>query len=308
MKQDGLIRRNIPRFGGEAGRMLPRARLAGPMPWVMAIMVALTVMAAAAGLALANIAGNARAEIAGGVTVQIVEGAPQERDRQAALAVAMLENRDGVASVARVPDAELAALLEPWLGQTGDLPPEDAIPTPALIDVQLSGPVTELRLEQLRRDLIASVPAARVDAQAGWLGPVFDSIRALQYLAIGLVLLLAATSAAAVWLAARSALGGNRDTIEVIHHLGGSDPQIARIFQRSIGIDAVLGGIAGLALGLTAVFLMGGRFSRLGSGLLGGGEFSALDWTVLALVPISGVVLAMITARLTVLSALRRML
>ena len=308
MKGGKLIRRGVPRFGGEAGRMLPRARLAGPMPWVMAIMVALTVMAAAAGLALANIAGNARAEIAGGVTVQIVEGAPFERDRQAALAVALLQNREGVASVRRVPDAELAELLEPWLGQTGDLPPEDAIPTPALIDVQLSGPVTDLRLQQLRSDLLASVPAARVDAQSGWLGPVFSSIRALQYLAIGLVLLLAITSAAAVWLAARSALGGNRDTIEVIHHLGGSDGQIARIFQRSIGIDALFGGIAGLALGLTAVFLLAGQFGSLGSGLLGGGEFTPVDWAVLALVPLAGVVLAMITARYTVVSALRRML
>ena len=47
---------------------------------------------------------------------------------------------------------------------------------------------------------------------------------------------------AAVWLAARNALGGNRDTIEIVHLLGGSDAQIARIFQRSILADAVIGG------------------------------------------------------------------
>ena len=299
------IRRNAPRFGGD--RLVPQARFIGPMPWVIAIMIALTVMAASAGLALRNLAGQAQAEIDGGLTVQIVEGAPAEKARQAEVAVAMLSNLEEVAEVRRVPDDELAALLEPWLGQQG-VAEEDAIPVPALIDVRLAGPVTEQRLEQLRATLRASVPAARLDAQARWLGPVFAAVASLQWLAIGLIVLLAATSAAAVWLAARSALGSNRETIEIIHLLGGTDRQIARIFQRSIGVDAVLGGLAGLSLGLTAILLLGRQFAGLGSGMVAGGALHALDWGLLAAIPVVGVVLAMLTARATVLAALRRML
>ena len=302
----GLIRRNTPRFGGESGRMLPQARIAGPMPWVIAIMIALTVMAAAAGLALSNAAANARSEIEGGITVQVVEGGPAERDRQARRAVTFLTGREDVASVRRVPEEELAALLEPWLGENAA--DSEEFPTPALIDVRLSGPVTELRLRELRTALVAEVPAARLDAQAGWLAPVFDAIRSLQLLALGLVVLLAATSVAAVWLAARSALGANRDTIEVIHHLGGSDSQIARIFQRSIGIDAALGGVAGLALGVGAIFVLGQQFGALGSGLVSGGALGLTDWLAIAAVPVAGVVLAVLTARLTVTGALKRML
>lgn len=302
----GLIRRGGPRFAGASARMMPQARIAGPMPWVIAIMIALTVMAAAAGLALSNVASNARAEIAGGVTVQVVEGAPAERERQAQRAVTFLTGREDVASVRRVPDAELAALLEPWLGEAAA--DSEAVPTPALIDVRLSGPVTARRLQDLRAALVAEVPAARLDAQAGWLVPVFEAIRSLQYLAIGLVVLLAATSIAAVWLAARSALGSNRDTIEVIHHLGGSDGQIARIFQRSIGLDAALGGIAGLALGIGAIFVLGRQFAELGSGLVAGGALDMADWITIAAVPVAGVMLAVLTARLTVIGALRRML
>ena len=84
-----VIRRNQPRFGGERSGLLQQARLGGPMPWVIAIMIALTVMAAAAGLALSNLARNASAEIAGGITVQVIEAAPAERDRQAEVAVAL---------------------------------------------------------------------------------------------------------------------------------------------------------------------------------------------------------------------------
>jgi cell division transport system permease protein len=265
-------------------------------------------MAASAGLALSNLAAHARSEIAGGITVQIVEAAPAERDRQAELALALLTNRDDVAEARRVPDSELNALLEPWLGASANVQEEDAVPVPALIDVRLAGPVTQLRIEQLRSALVASVPAARLDAQAGWLGPVFDAIRSLQWLAAGLIVLLAATSAAAVWLAARSALGSNRETIEIVHLLGGSDAQIAKVFQRSIAIDATVGGLVGLGLGLAAALLLGRQFARLGSGMVAGGGLGPVDWAMLAAIPLLGVVLAMLTARVTVLAALRRIL
>jgi cell division transport system permease protein len=302
-----VIRRNQPRFGGERTGLLQQARLGGPMPWVIAIMIALTVMAAAAGLALSNLARNASAEIAGGVTVQIVEAAPAERDRQAEVVLALLRNRDDVAEARRVPDSELASLIEPWLGEAAGTA-DEAIPIPALIDARLRGSLTEQRLAALRVELAVSAPSAKVDAQAGWLAPVFQAISSLQWLAVGLVLLLAGTSAAAVWLAARSALGSNRDTIEIVHLLGGTDGQIARIFQRSIAVDAVVGGIVGLLLGLIALFLLGRQFAALGSGMVAGGGLRLVDWAVIGAIPLAGVLIAMLTARVTVLAALRRML
>lgn len=307
MAVPSLIRRNQPRFGGERGGLLQQARLAGPMPWVIAIMIALTVMAAAAGLALSNLAENARAEISGGLTVQVVEAAPAERERQAEVAVALLTNREDIADVRRVPDEELAGLIEPWLGEDAGTA-DEAIPIPALIDVRFRGPVTERRLAELRDALTASVPSARVDAQAGWLAPVFQAIASLQWLAVGLVVLLAATSAAAVWLAARSALGSNRETIEILHLLGGTDGQIARLFQRSIAIDALIGGAVGLLLGIGAIFLLGRQFAALGSGMVAGGGLGVVDWIALAAIPLAGVAIAVLTARLTVLAALRRIL
>lgn len=288
-------------------RLLPQARIAGPMPWVIAIMIALTVIAAGAGLALRNLTQSARSEIEGGLTVQIVEGRPAERERQAQVALSLLKNLDGVAEVRRVPDEELNALIEPWLGQQA-IASEDALPVPAMIDVKLAGPASGKRLEDLRVLIVSSAPSAKVDAQSRWLQPVFDAAASLQWLAIGLILLLAGTSAAAVWLAARSALGANRETIEIVHLLGGTDGQIARIFQRSVGFDAALGGIAGFALGTTAVLLLGQQFAALGSGMVAGGGLGLADWIVLAFIPVIGVVLAVLTARVTVLAVLRQIL
>ncbi|MGB3377180.1 cell division protein FtsX [Allopontixanthobacter sediminis] len=291
--------------GDRASQLVPQARLAGPIPWVIAIMVALTVIAAAGGLALNNLAQTAQSELSGGATVQIVEALPLERSRQAQASLALLLQHPAVVSAARVPDEELEQLLEPWLGVGAD---REAVPIPALIDVRLRSDATETQLDSLRTLLAEQAPAARIDAQSAWLRPVFSAISSLQWLALALVVLLGLTSAAAVWLAARSALGTNRNTIEVVHLLGGTDSQIARIFQRSVGFDAALGGAAGLALGLIAVFVIGRQFAGLGSGMVAGGGLSWIDWVLLALVPAFGVIIAVLTARVTVMGALRRML
>lgn len=298
-------RRFSPFRRERAAQLVPQARLAGPMPWVITIMVTLTVIAAAGGLALNNLVQGARSELSGGATVQIVEASSQERDRQAEVARALLVQHPAVVSARRVPDAELERLLEPWLGAGAD---PDAVPIPALIDLQLRGEASESQLNAMRRLLGEQAPAARIDAQSSWLKPVFAAITSLQYLALALVVLLGLTSAAAVWLAARSALGTNRNTIEVVYLLGGTDGQIARIFQRSIGFDATLGGAAGLILGLAAVLVLGAQFAGLDSGMVARGGLSWMDWLILAAIPVAGLLIAQLTARITVLSALRRLL
>ena len=307
-----------PVFGGSLARglrslsgmseaeLVPKARLAGPMPWVIAIMVALTVVATAAGLALSNIAGNAADELSGGVTIQIVEANPTTRLQQAEAAVARLNRTPRVEAATIVSEDEVERLIEPWLSGLSGV--QQDIPVPALIDVRMRDPVTGETLGALRRLVREVAPAARVDAQSTWLGPVFATIDSLRLLSFALVGMLAAALAASVLLAVRNALGSNRDTIEIVHLLGGTDHQIARVFQRSVGFDAAGGGTIGLGLGLIAVLLLGRQFAGLGAGLVSGGALGWIDWVLLALVPLAGVALAMITARLTVLRALREML
>ncbi|WP_370183034.1 cell division protein FtsX [Alteriqipengyuania sp.] len=291
--------------GAKARALIPQARLAGPMPWVLAIMVALTVLAAGAGLSLGNLAGGAQSELSGGATVQILEADPAGRAEQAAAAQEALQTMDIVAQSRLVPQEELDALLEPWLGGAGDA---ESVPVPALIDVRLGGEANPQAIEQLRQRLADVAPDARVDAQSSWLQPVFSALTSLQYLALALVLLLAVTSAAAVFLAARSALGNNRETIAIVHLLGGTDGQIAQLFQRAVLFDSILGGIVGLLLGLAAVLGLGYQFSALDSGMIASAGLDWLDWILIALIPIFGVALAVLTARFTVLAAVRKML
>ena len=297
--------RNFRRTMDE-GKLLPLSGLSGPMPLVIAIMVALTVIAAAAGLALRNVAAAASDQLSGGVTVQIVEAGPAARSEQADAGVAVLRAMRGVTAVRLVPQAEVDRLIEPWLGTAHA--DSDAVPVPALIDAHLDGAVTTARLAELAQQVHRVAPAARVDAQASWLKPVFGAIISLQWLAAALVVLLAGAMAAAVLLAARTALGNHRATIEIVHMLGGTDPQVARIVQRAIGVDAAVGGAVGLGLAVLVILVLGTQFASLDAGLISGGALHLGDWLLLALIPVAGVVLAMVTARLSVLGALRSML
>lgn len=301
-----LVRRLRSLSGRDEAELVPQSRLAGPMPWVIAIMVALTTIAAAAGLAASNVASNASEALSGGVTVQIIEADPAARSRQAEAAALRLNAMPGVAQATVVGQDQVERLIEPWLGGMA-IDGED-IPVPAIVDVRLSGEVTGERLGGLRRSVREVAPSARVDAQSTWLKPVYGAIDSLRLLALGLVGLLAAALAAVVLLAVRNALGTNRETIEIVHLLGGTDQQIARLFQRSVGYDAAGGGAIGLGFGLVAVLFLGRQFAGLDAGLVSGGALGWLDWLLLALVPVAGAGLAMLTARWTVLRALRRML
>ena len=64
----------------------------------------------------------------------------------------------------------------------------------------------------------------------------------------------------------------------------------------------------GFAMGLVAVLFLGRRFASLGAGLVDSGALGWGDWLLLALIPVAAAALAMLTARLSVMRALRRLL
>ena len=288
-----------------AARLLPKTRFGGPIPWVIAILIGLVVIAAAGGLALNNLANNARSDLSDTVTVQIIEADPRARAERAQAAASALAGQPIVTSLRIVPDDELIALLEPWLGASSG---SQDVPIPALIDVELNVQANDAELASLQAALDRAVPGTKVDAQSTWLRPVYSALGALQWLALVLISLVAAATAGAVWLAARSAFANHHDTVEIIHLLGGTDSQITRVFQRTVTIEAAFGAALGTAMGVVTIWILGRQFDALDSGMVGGATLGLDDWIIIAAIPLAGVLLAMLTARITISLALRAML
>ncbi|WP_257539300.1 ABC transporter permease [Sphingobium sp. CFD-1] len=286
-------------------RLLPEGRVAGPMPWIIAIMMFLTVLAAAAGLGLGAAVRSMSADLAGRATVQIVEAGAEARDRLSARVAQALRGADGVARVEAVEPATLSDQLRPWLGEdatSGDLP------IPALIDVTLTAGQADAKVNRLRRLLSGLSPKIRVEPHAAFLLPLAGLLSALGWLAAGIVLLMALATGAVVVLAARGAHDSHRGTIEVLHLMGATDVQIARLFQRRIALDAMLGSSLGFAVAACVILLLGARLIATGSELLGAVHLPWSSWVMLLTLPVGGILLAMLAARWTVLRALGRAL
>ena len=272
------------------------------MTAVMAIMVFLTMLATALGLATAGAARALDTRLAGRLTVQVTAGDAVARDAAASRIAARLKGLAGVQGATPVDRATLSRLLAPWLGEAGTDP---ELPVPAMIDVDLGEGGDA---DAVARVVQAESPSARVDRHAAWMSPVGGFMRTLTLLAGGIVVLMASATAAVVVLAVRAGLEAHRATIEVMHMLGSTDVQIARLFQRRIAIDALVGGLGGGLTALLVIALLGARTATLGSELLGQVALAPLDWVLVAALPLAFVLLGMIAARVAVTRELGRTL
>ncbi|MBO9621998.1 MAG: FtsX-like permease family protein [Sphingomonas sp.] len=286
---------------GTDRRLLDESRRTRAMTWIMAIMVFLTVLAAALGLGMFAATAQLDRQLAGRLTVQVVEADAGLRDRQAAALLAELPRLSGVTRAKEVDRGRLAELLRPWLGDAG----LDAdLPMPAMIDVEVAGD----RVAAVEQAVQRVAPGARVDRHAQWLSPVRSFMTTMSWLAVGLMLLIAGATGAVVLLAARSGLDTHRDTIEVLHMLGSTDVQMARLFQRRIAFDTLIGGLVGTAAAFAVAWLLEARMGALGSELLGAVALTRQDWLLLLLVPLGFALLATLAARIAVLRALSKTL
>ena len=277
-------------------RLIPSSGMRGPVPLLIAIMTFVIVVVAAAGLALANTSSVVKAGVENRFSIQITDGATK-----APAAVAAARKLPGVERVEQVAPEDLRRTLERWLGPAAG---EADLPMPAIIDVDLR-PGTDAA--KVKGAIESTVPGARFIAHRTSLEPLLKALRGLTLLALGLVLLIALASAAAIVLAARGALDTHRATIDVMHGIGAEDQQLVRLFVRQIAVDALSGGVAGAAAaGLVIALILGGAgYATLLSGS------PPLDWNdafLLLLLPIAIALLATQVARSALMRALRERL
>jgi cell division transport system permease protein len=277
-------------------RLIPSSGMRGPVPLLIAIMTFVMVVVAAAGLALANSAAVVKSGVEHRYSIQIADGAAK-----APAAIAAARAAKGVTRVEQVPPEDLRRTLERWLGPAGA---EADLPLPVIIDVDLGPDADPVAVGQA---IQKAAPGAQFIAHRASLAPLLQALRGLTLLALGLVLLIAAASAAAIVLAARGALDNHRATIEVMHGIGATDRQVARLFVRQIAIEALLGGVAGAAVaGVIIALILGGASSA--TILAGAPPLGWDDALLLGLLPLVVALLATLVGRAALLRALRERL
>ena len=279
------------------------------LPWLIAPMVFLCAVALASVFVLSGLIGRWDRDVSGTLTVEIAAaageaGAAAERTRdRVAQAIALLKATPGITRARPLSQDQLVALLAPWLGNS-DLLSE--LPLPALIDVSIEAGAA-VDLDGLSRKLAESVPGASLDDHRIWLAKLIDLSRSIEWLAIGIVVLIGGVTSATVVYATRTGMAVHREVIEVLHLIGATDDYIARQFAHRAFILGLRGGLFGLALNLPILIAIGVGAKRMEGGFLADLSLPLIGWAAVLALPAFAAALAMLTARATVHGTLARM-
>jgi cell division transport system permease protein len=274
------------------------------LPWLIAFMALLAALSIAGLLMLKQIAQVFEYKNHNNMTIQVPAGENSATDDQDVTnALVALKKVDGVITVTRVSDAEIQKLLQPWLGETAG---SEAIPLPQVIDVRIDRE-SDLTAIKLRSLLDNIVPGAMVDDHSLWLSNLVNTLKSAELIALCIVFLITLATIGTVVFTTRTGMGIHRQTIEVLHFVGAHDEFIARQFARRAFIVGLQGGVAGIILAAPILYAFEYTVKNLGSGIFLKADLNSLIWIgVSCVVPVVAII-AMMTARSTVIKTLAKM-
>lgn len=218
-------------------------------------------------------------------------------------AAKILSEHPDVAEAAITEEREVRELLSPWLGDDMVM---DSIPVPGLISVTFRDGSTP-DLQALETSLREVAPRARIDTHESWLSDVLRFTGALQFAAALLTMIIGATTLVAVAGGVRSKLSENKEELELLHLMGASDAYIADQLQRHTLILSLQGGALGVLLGGVLLGIISLVAGEIGVNLVPDFTLTGVQKLMLLLLPVPIGVLAMVTARFTVLRVLTKM-
>ena len=270
------------------------------MPWIIAALSFVVAIAIGAAFSLAALTAS-WGDLGGDRLTVRVDGA----------AGAETVVRDLVEELGRMPEVErvealprraVAEMLAPWIGSAAETAGQDALPLPLLIEVRLDEP-TAARTIEARLSGREGVVIDRADT---WLKPL-QQLAGLAGLVAGALAALAISVIVLVTIfATRAALSAQQDTVELLRLIGADESYIAKRFQRHAMWQGLAGGLGGALPGLIVIGFGAGAARLEGSILLAGLSPTLTGWIVMAALPALIALVAMTTARYTVLGMLRK--
>ncbi|HEY4077451.1 MAG TPA: hypothetical protein VGM26_11035 [Rhizomicrobium sp.] len=290
-----------------ANHILPRDKGAAPLDFVIAVMAFLAALALGASLVATRAAHGWQSGLSDRITVQIMP--PEQGDPRASLdaetrtVLDVLHATPGIAHAQPLSDAQINALVEPWIGKDGVVA---GIPLPRLIDAAVT-PGEDVDVDALATKLKQAAPHASVDDHRRWIIRLRGLADTVRWSAYGILLLIASATAAAVSFATRAGLDAHHEMVALLHQMGALPGFIARAVERHYFFSALFAAALGtLFAGL--FFLAAGGLEVIGIEAVPFLPPLSLRWDEipwLVAVPVATSLIAWATARISVLSVVR---
>src|SRR5690242_10274450 len=152
----------------EKNPIMPRDQGAAPLDFVIAVMAFLAALALGASLIADRATEGWSHGLAEKLTVQVVPpdsgNAKEALERETKAALALLRSTPGIANTKPLSEADLDALVAPWVGENG-LTAD--IPLPRLIDASIT-PGADVDVAKLTEELKRAAPHANLDDHSRW--------------------------------------------------------------------------------------------------------------------------------------------
>jgi cell division transport system permease protein len=274
------------------------------LPWMLAFMVYLAALAVAGLFFLADVTDKFDRGIENTLTIQIpVSDSRLSDDRKVAAVLSRLRRTPGIERADALSRSQVAALLKPWLGASAA---SGQLPLPRVIDVTVSRDKGS-QVEKVRDALEPIVPGIVIDDHGAWLGDFLRAVRGAEMIAIAVVFLICLITVIMVIFTTRTGLGLHRETIEIMHFVGARDSYVARQFALRFSLMGLKGALIGIAIAVPTLLLLSVIAKNSGVGLIPDFGLTTAAWiSIAATVPVSSLI-AMTTARATVIKSLTRM-
>ncbi len=261
-------------------------------------------------LAINSMVGNWKTDIMGAITVQIipVEDENKRVDAEKTLeqqnkVLQFMENLSAVESVKALDRPTLEKLMTPWLGNKVDI---SSLPIPVLLDVKLK-PDAELNYDEVTRGLKTVSANASIDNHRLWLNRLIKFAASLKAIAISILAMVTGICAFSIYYSARTSLGINFNTIEILHIIGARDDYIAGQYAATYAKIGFFAGVIGLMVAVPSIILVGKIGISTGSGLINGASLSNADWVLILITPLFSLLYSRITAYYTVRKSLEKL-
>ena len=244
------------RRGASRNGLFP-STIRGRGGWLVASLtvsiMGIAMLAASFSLALGEAAKEWQEQLRGRYTLEIPhhqdeqlfghgDASAESREAYALEVVRFLTESGEVKTITEVPEENLRALVEPWLGT---LPP--TIGLPKFYEVTPDD-ATQGLSNKLVASLAEIAPTVRLEQYATWSDPLLETAANLRLISGGAFVLAVVAFVLMILLTVRATLVGDRATVRLLRQMGATDRFIGREVSRFAMRTGGFGAVGGLVL------------------------------------------------------------
>lgn len=271
---------------------------------IVAVSVFLFAITLAGVLGINTMFENSKRQVVSNFTIQVLPQPNYDDSRKDLLnVVEFIEKYPDVEQVTVLSDKELRGLLEPWLGNNVDI---ELLPIPQLLDVKIRQ-AKKFDYKELAVRLSEVSPQASINDHNLWLSRLLSFINSLKMLAVTVLFLVAGACVAAIVYAAKTGLNVHHEIIAILHTIGATDEYIAVNYVKQIMQMSMVAGIAGTLTSVPAIMIVGSMAKGIEAGIFNSVTFGLSEWTIILLLPFVSAALVAVTAYITVVRTLKKM-